>query len=449
MLGFDGLYGQDSYEYLRYTNAIQEYITTGIHPGNYFWPVLYPTLGSLLGFIFGTAFALQLISCVSFSVACVYVLKTIRLLYPNSKFRFFYVLIFAVFCPFLLKMGIIVMSDALTLVFVVLAFYFFFKSYYKNTNLAPIFIFATCALMTRYASLFITFPIILYALYLVIKRRKIKQFISAAILSLVAAIPFLIFQWGALFEASSNYFLKVWSFSNYVKSGFTTEDGATNYTFPNLIYTLYVFFHPGFIFIGGILSLITLKNYKSLFTFHQKILMICSALYILFLAGIPFQNPRILGLVFPLILILLFPAFTKLMEFKSIKRFFIPIGIVCVMLQLVFFTMTFKLIFTRTIAEKELATMIQPYQGATLYSFDVDLAMEGRGLDFEYKNMYMERYKNFHTNDLILFDPTRYEVQWKDKIPMQNWEFIEQNYTLKVLEKHPEGWKLYQIQSKK
>ena len=154
--GFDGLYGQDSYEYLRYTNAIQEYITTGTHPGNYFWPVLYPTSGSLLGFVFGTALALQLISCLSFSIACVYILKTIRLLYPTAQFRFFYVLIFAIFCPFLLKMGIIVMSDALTLVFVVLAFYFFFKSYYKNTSLAPIFIFATCALMTRYASLFIT-----------------------------------------------------------------------------------------------------------------------------------------------------------------------------------------------------------------------------------------------------------------------------------------------------
>ena len=124
--GFDGLYGQDSYEYLRYTNAIQEYITTGIHPGNYFWPVLYPTLGSLLGFIFGSALALQLISCLSFSITCVYILKTIRLLYPTKQFRFFYVLIFAVFCPFLLKMGIIVMSDALTLVFVILTFYFFF-----------------------------------------------------------------------------------------------------------------------------------------------------------------------------------------------------------------------------------------------------------------------------------------------------------------------------------
>ena len=90
--------------------------------------------------------------------------------------------------------------------------------------------------------------------------------------------------------------------------------------------------------------------------------------------------------------------------------------------------------------------MIQPYQGATLYSFDVDLAMRGRGLDFEYKNMFIERYQNFHKNDLILFDPTRYEAQWKDKTPMLNWRFIEQNYTLKVVETHPEGWKLYQIQ---
>ena len=116
------------------------------------------------------------------------------------------------------------------------------------------------------------------------------------------------------------------------------------------------------------------------------------------------------------------------------------------MLQLVFFSMTFKLIFERAIIEKELATMIQPHEGNTLYSFDVDLAMQGRGLDFEYKNLYMERYESFQQNDLILFDPARYEIQWKDKTPMLNWNFIEQNYKLKVIETHPQGWKLYQIQ---
>lgn len=450
IVGFDGLYGQDSYEYLRYTNAIQEYITDGIHPGNYFWPVLYPTLGSLLGFFFGsTAFALQLISCLSFSVACLYILKTIRLLYPTAKFRFFYVLIFAVFCPFLLKMGLIVMSDALALVFVVLSFYFFFLSFYKNTNLTPVFVFATCALMTRYASLFIIFPIVIYTLYLVWKRKKFLQLVFASLLSVIVTIPFLIFQWGALFEASSNPFLDLWSVRSYFKSSFTTQDGTGSYLFPNLIYTFYVFFHPGFIFLGSILSLITLRNYTSLKIFHQKILLLCSALYIFFLAGLPFQNPRILGLVFPLILILLFPAFVKLMKLKFLHRSMILIGIFAIILQLVFFAMTFKLIFTRTIAEKELATMIQPYEGATLYSFDVDLAMQGRGLDFKFKNMFVERYENIQTNDLILFDADRYKVQWKDKNPMLNWEFIEQNYQLKILETHSEGWKLYKIMAKK
>ncbi len=444
--GFDGLYGQDSYEYLRYTKAVQEYISAGSHPGNYFWPVLYPVLGSLLGFVFGSALALQLISCTSFSIACIYILKTIRLLYPNTKFAFLFILIFAVFCPFLLKMSLIVMSDSLTLVFVVLSFYFFFKSYYQKTNLAPIFIFATCALMTRYASLIITFPIIIYALYLVFKRKELQQFIIAILLSLVVSIPFIIFQWNALFEATSNYFLKVWSAENYFKSSYTTKDGAQSYPFPNLIYTLYLFFHPGFIFIGSVLSVIALKDYKSLFTFHQKILIICTALYIFFLAGIPFQNPRILGLAFPLVLILLFPAFEKLINLKFIKHFIIPIGILSIGLQVVFFAMTFHHIFSRTLIEKEIATMIEPYQGTTLYSFDVDLAMQGRGLDFNYKNMYMERYQNFYKNDLILFNPPQYKVQWEDKNPMLNWEYIEQHYELKVVETHPKGWKLYQIQ---
>lgn len=450
VFGFDGLYGQDAYEYLRYANAIQEYILGDEHPGNYYWPVLYPTLGSLIGFLFGsTAFALQFISCLSFSVTCVYILKTLRLLYPTSTVHFYYVLIFAAFCPFLLKMGLIVMSDALTLVFVVLSFYFFFKSYVKSTSLAPIFFFATCAVMTRYASLFITFPLISYALYLVWKRKAFLQLLAACFLSFIVVIPFLIFQWGALFEASSNPFLADWSVLNYFSRSFSTQDGTTTYLLPNLAHILSVFFHPGFIFLGSILCLISFINYKLLFSFSQKTLLICSALYILFLAGIPFQNPRILGLVFPLILLILFPAFEKLMSYKFFKKNSFLIRVVSIMLQLFFFALTFQLIYTRTITEKELAEMIHPYEGTTLYSFDVDLAMQGRGLNFGYKNMFLERYKNVQSGDLILFDANRYKVQWKDRNPMLNWEYMKNNYQLKVLETHPKGWKLYKVESKK
>lgn len=447
VFGFDGLYGQDAYEYLRYSNSITRYLTDGAHPGSFFWPVLYPTLGSLIGFVFGGSInALQLISVSSFSLSCIYTLKSIKVLYPNSKNSFLYILVFGLFSPFLLKMGMIVMSDALAMLFVVMSFYFFFKSYTKDTSLVPIFVFATCALMTRYASVIITFPILMYSLYLVYKRRALTSFGFALLLSCTMSIPFIIFQWDVWFSATSNYFLNEWSVTHFIKSSFATQDGFTSYMLPNLIYTFYVFFHPGFIFIGGILTIIILKDYKSLFIFHQKLLLFCSAVYILFLAGIPFQNPRILGLVFPLILVILFPAFEKFWQYRFIKQFLVLTTIISIGLQLIFFSLTFKPIFKRNIIEKELTAMVKPYQGNTLYSFDVDLAIKGRGLDFQFKNMYLEKYTSFQKNDLILFDSNRYKTQWKDKTPMQNWEFIKENYTLKTIESHPDGWTLHQIE---
>ena len=447
ILGFNGLYGQDAYEYLRYTNAVTTYLTNGVYPGSFFWPVVYPTLGSILGFfVGGSTVALQLISVFSFSLSCLYTLKTINVLYPKSKLSFLYVFVFGLFSPFLLKMGLIVMSDALAVFFVVLSFYFFFKSYQKNSSVVPIFVFATCALMTRYASLLVTGPILIYSLHLVIKRKAFIPLLHAIFFSGIVTLPFIIFQWDVWFSATSNYFLNEWSVRHFFKSSFTTQDGFTSYKLPNLIYAFYVFFHPGFIFIGAILSVITLKHYKSLFIFHQKIILCCSAVYILFLAGIPFQNPRILGLVFPLILVLLFPAFEKFWQYRLINQFSVLTSIICIGLQLIFFSLTFKPIFKRSIIEKELTAMVKPYQGKTLYSFDVDLALKGRGLNFEFKNMYLEQYTSFQKNDLILFDAERYKTQWKDKTPMQNWEYIKKNYTLKIIETHPEGWKLYKIE---
>lgn len=52
ILDFDGLYGQDSYEYLRYTKALHFYFKTGIPPGDYFWPLFYPIIGSIFSFFF-------------------------------------------------------------------------------------------------------------------------------------------------------------------------------------------------------------------------------------------------------------------------------------------------------------------------------------------------------------------------------------------------------------
>ena len=63
---FNGLYGQDSYEYCRYSNCWKLFFTTGQKPSDFIWPIYYPFIGSLFALVFKTHFALQLISIFSF-----------------------------------------------------------------------------------------------------------------------------------------------------------------------------------------------------------------------------------------------------------------------------------------------------------------------------------------------------------------------------------------------
>src|SRR5579883_1529147 len=72
---FNGLYGQDSYEYLRYTYRLVWFVRTGNPPGDFYWPLLYPVVGAVLSIIQKPVFALQLISMLSLVGAAFYLKK--------------------------------------------------------------------------------------------------------------------------------------------------------------------------------------------------------------------------------------------------------------------------------------------------------------------------------------------------------------------------------------
>jgi len=79
ILGFNGLYGQDSYDYLRFTKALSVYFKTGNDPGNFFWPVNYPVFGAVLSFIIPSkVLVLQLISYLGFIVSFFLILHVNR-----------------------------------------------------------------------------------------------------------------------------------------------------------------------------------------------------------------------------------------------------------------------------------------------------------------------------------------------------------------------------------
>ena len=175
VLSFDGLYGQDAYEYLRYTESLQHYFKTGINPGDYFWGVYYPLLGSFLTFIVGnSALALQLISFLSLLVSSVYLNKIIELIY-KEKTNMIVVFVFFSLSPIVLIHSFLVMSDMLTCALVLVSIYYFLSYLECSKKSSFLFGVAFCllAILTRFAVVVILFPIGIAVLWKLLQRETV------------------------------------------------------------------------------------------------------------------------------------------------------------------------------------------------------------------------------------------------------------------------------------
>ena len=447
--GFDGLYGQDSYEYLRYANAIRNFILTGENPGDYFWPLYYPIFGAIVSLVIkNTVISLQLISVLSLSVSSIYLYKLMLLVFPfKKKITALYTILFFIFSPFVIRSSMIIMSDILATCFIILTVYNFYKFKINTTifNFYNIAVFSALALMTRYACAVVLIPIVMASSFYFFKTRGLIKHIPFLILiSCFLLFPHFVVRYSNYGSFLSHQWLQNWSLAHFFQSSFTTIDGSSYNLFPNLIYGFSNFFHPGYLLFG--LPFIFLIFLKPIAKYSTSILLFSVVLYAFFLAGIPFQNNRFLLLSFPLVILVLFPAFDYLNEIFSRKLIYIG-SILILSIQLVLTARAFKPTLERNNFEVEMVKLMKPYQDKTLYSFDVDVALKGRGLDFEYHNLWGKKYTNYKQGDLVLFHPTKFEEQWKGKNPMLNWNFLSSHFKLKPLLNCPDGWQLYQIQT--
>ncbi len=443
---FDGLYGQDGYEYLRYTKALNLYFKTGTFPGDYFWPLYYPIAGAILSFLLKPVIALQLVSFISYLIVILYSFKIIKLIYPQNRNARIFCMLFLGLSPYMLRLSLSVMSDMLSTAFVVLCFYNGLL-YFKTSSLKSLYlvvIFGLSAIMTRYATFVVLLPLGLYTLYIYISRKEhFKHLPFFILIGALLLFPHYLIRYENTTEFLQHDWLKSWSITNFYKRSFTTPDGTNSNFLPNIIYAFSSLFHPRYLFSGILFFPFLFKNFLKE---RAVILLIISFLgYSLFLSGIPFQNSRFLALSFPLLLIILYPSFQLLVDkFLSLKICIVA-GIITFILQLLLCYLALKPAQERNHLEKEIAQELMPYQNVVLYSFDIDVALQGRGLHFEYQNLWQQEYTTVHENSLLLFNPQKFSQQWNGKNPMKNWNFISTNYHLQVLEELPEGWKLYKI----
>ncbi len=104
--------------------------------------------------------------------------------------------------------------------------------------------------------------------------------------------------------------------------------------------------------------------------------------------------------------------------------------------------------YYRSIIENEIANALEPYQGKILYSFDMDIALKGKGLNFEYRNLNDDKIANFEDGSLLLFNESKFQKQWKGMNPMLNFKFIQENCLLDHEKDFSDDWKLYLIKPK-
>lgn len=445
---FDGLYGQDAYEYLRYTEALKTFLTTGKSPGDYFWGVYYPIFGSILSFIvLNIALALQLTSVVSLVVASIYLDKIIRLIYKESTLENIPFLFFTLSSIVLIH-SILVMSDMLSCGFITIAVFYILQYLEtgKNNTFLLGFSFGILAILTRYASAVILFPFCLLAIVQLIKKRNYLLLVFSILITALIAAPHILIRSQNSLQFLSHQWLQAWNITNLLSSNFITVDGEMHYHFINLIYAFFPVLHPIFMVFGIFLLGYFIKNRN--FTFHkyQKLILISILLYALFLGGIPFQNKRFLLLSFPLVIAFLFPLIKKIITgLEHQKLVFILVLLIQIVLGL-FFGKSF---YDRNVLEKSIIQEMKSYQGNTLYVFDIDIAMKGRKLDLDYKNLSRTKYPDFKKNALVLVNEKQLNKQWKGKNPLVNWENIKNKFQLKKLKKFHGDFNLYRIGEKK
>ncbi len=448
LAGFDGLYGQDPYEYLRYSQALKEFILTGTSPGDYFWPVWYPLAGALLSlFIPDTGFCLQLISAFSLSIVFIYSIKLIGILFPGKeKNAPLYIGILMILSPFMLRFGFSIMADLLTLATLLMGTYYM-VSFIRGRS-----VFALCmgallysiSFMSRYAVALLLLPMIIYVAYSFFLHRSKWYFIPFALLAgILPIIPHLLIRGESSVHFVLHDWITNWSPLHFFRNKFITRDGFQAFVFPNIIYSLGGVFHPRY-FAAGILFLI-LGFKKFQWPVELRILLTGLILYLVFLAGIPYQNNRFLLLALPFLLIIFFPPAMHSIQLLG-KKIEMVGWFIAGMIQTVLFIFSFKVVWERSRFEKNVFEYCMTLENKTIYTMDIDVSLKGRNYPYPIHNTWTEYYEEVDPNSVIIFNTKVFPQQWAGMNPMKNWEHMNETYELIEIKDFKNGWKVYSIE---
>lgn len=447
-IGFDGLYGMDSYEYFRYSKELKSAIINGSEIGSFFWPQGYPILVLLFSLIIPTSLAGQIVCSLSLSLTGLFVEKSAKILFPTAVNSKWLILLAIVCSPYFLRNGIQFMSDIPAVLSFVCCLYFALR-YAKKPSFSSLTLcafFAGFGVFIRLGVGVVLIPVLIFTMFNWFKSKKWIQIF--AVIPLVAIYLLYHLLQPDTSEVFQHHFVDEWNVLNFFKTNFPSDEkhGLANlsYTFPNLAYFTFKFLHPGFFALNVVLVGLSLfyKSTKEKLPIYLLVSVVL--LNTIFLSGVTVQVERYLFLSYPAFVLLMVPAFdsllSKALKFKNVAL----CGLLLVQLGLA--VRAIQPSITRSLLEEEIANELSELQGNTLYIFEMDLAMQQRDLTFEYKNLWVEEYNQFEPTALVLFNPVKFKERFEHKTPMKNWNKLNEQYELKEIKSFEFGWNLYKIE---
>jgi len=447
-MDFNGLYGQDSHEYYRYSRAVLNFFKTGDSPGDYFWPVYYPIFGALFGIVMDNLICLQLISILSLTGSLFFLFRIMIEIFSDDNHLTIYLLITFLLSPFVLRSSLVVMSDMLSVFFITASFYFFID-YIHNKGAKQIVlfsIFSSMAVLTRYAAVVVLLlPAIIIINQIIKNGKSLHLFICAAIAFLLS-LPHILIRESNVAGFMDHIWLQDWSLSNFLRSDFVTSEGIQHYRFPNILNSFSNIFFPTYLVFGLVLAVLSERNLPI-----NRFWLISVAIvfvYAMFLAGIPYQNHRYLLLSYPFVVITIFPGFERFVKLLDKRKNLYNIA-VCSMLaiQLFYCVYFFKPVYERNILEKKIAEFVKNDTHKNVYAFDIDVSFMSYDVNKNVVNMWKEKISYFDIKSIVIFNEGKFKEQWANLNPMLNWNELKTNYTLMELKDFGSGWKAFEIRS--
>jgi hypothetical protein len=455
LLEFNGLYGQDGYEYLRFSRELRQYFYGGNAPAGMVFPMYYSFIGSLLSLMIpGSIVGMQLVSIIAFLIGFIILYRLIRFINKDAdeNIVIIYLLLFYVLSPYVFRFSVLVMSDMLGLMFCLASVYYGVK-YIENRKASDVILvtlFTALSLLTRAAAAGLLLIPALFIGYQFTRNFKWPVFLAIAIIILILLLPDFIIRHKlfifSLSRSTDYEYLKniqFWNIANWFKADFHTIDGDQNFHQPNIVYAFFNVFHPAYLF-AGIPLLIFIRRED----FTNKGVLIISlpiVFYALFLAGFYTQNMRYLLMSFPLILVILFPAFTRLLKFIRGKKICYPVLSVLLLLQLLFSGYTLRTVLTMNRNDRMVATEMHSYPDRTIYTFGIDQALKAYGITNPVINIWEGKISAINPNSIALIDTNAINQQFAGQTINKNWTFIKQYGHPLLLKNLPESYQLFTL----